>query len=59
MKDHFLLMIVFSVLVSLVFTFIAKTGAKERSLYFLYLLGSFVLLSILVGWIMVPFPFGR
>ena len=59
MNNHFLLMIIFSVLVSLVFTFIAKTGAKERSLYFLYLFGSFVLLSILVGWIMYPFPLGH
>ncbi|MGA2261960.1 MAG: hypothetical protein ABSH28_11040 [Acidobacteriota bacterium] len=57
MNNHFLLMIVFSALVSVVFTFIAKNGAKERSKYFLYLFGSFVLLSILVGWLMYPFPF--
>jgi cytochrome bd-type quinol oxidase subunit 2 len=57
MKDHFLLMVVFSALVSLVFAFIAKNGAKERGKYFLYLLASFILLSILAGWIMYPFPF--
>ncbi len=57
MNNHFLLMIVFSALVSVAFTFIAKNGAKERSKYFLYLFGSFVLLSILVGWLMYPFPF--
>jgi cytochrome bd-type quinol oxidase subunit 2 len=57
MKNHFLLMVVFSALVSLVFAFIAKNGAKERGKYFLYLFGSFILLSILVGWIMYPFPF--
>jgi hypothetical protein len=50
-------MLVFSVLVSLVFTFIAKNGAKERIKYFLYLLGSFVLLSLLAAWLMYPFPF--
>ncbi len=57
MNNHFLLMVVYSTLASLVFTFIAKYGAAERVRYFLYLLGSFVLLSILAGWIMYPFPF--
>jgi hypothetical protein len=56
-NDHFLLMVVFSALVSLVFAFLAKNGARERIKYFLYLLGSFVLLSILASWIMYPFPF--
>ncbi|NWG14449.1 MAG: hypothetical protein HXY20_13040 [Acidobacteria bacterium] len=57
MTDHIVMMFVFSVLVSLVFTFIAKRGAKERTKYFFYLLGSFVLLSIAAGWLMYPFPF--
>lgn len=57
MNDHLLLMVVFSALVSVVFTFIAKYGARERGKYFLYLFGCFVILSILFGWIMYPFPF--
>ena len=57
MKNHVLLMVLFSVLVSLVFTFLTKYGARERIRYFLVLLASFVLLSILVGWVMYPFPF--
>jgi hypothetical protein len=57
MTNHFSMMVVFSLLVSLVFTFIAKTGAKERARYFLYLFGSFILISIAVGWLMYPFPF--
>lgn len=57
MNDHFLLMLVFSVLTSLVFTFIAKYGVRERVKYFFYLLGSFVLLSVLAAWLMYPFPF--
>jgi hypothetical protein len=57
MRNHFVLMVMFSVLVSLVFTFIAKTGTRERVKYFFYLLGSFILLSVLAGWIMYPFPF--
>jgi len=56
-NNHILLMIIFSALASLVFAFIAKHGAGERAKYFFYLFGSFVLLSILVGLIMYPFPF--
>ncbi len=56
MNNHFALMVIFSVVVSLVFTFIAKNGAKERTKYFFFLLGSFILLSILAGWLMYPFP---
>ncbi len=57
MKLHLAMMIVFSILVSLVFTFISKYGARDRIRYFLYLLGTFVLLSIVAGWLMYPFPF--
>ena len=57
MKNHMLLMVLFSVMVSLVFTFLTKHGIRERVKYFFLLLASFVLISILVGWIMYPFPF--
>jgi hypothetical protein len=57
MKNHFALLVIFSVLTSIVFTFITKYGVVERIKYFFYLFGSFVLLSILVGWLMYPFPF--
>jgi hypothetical protein len=57
MKMHFALMLVFSILTSLVLTFITKNGARERLKYFLVLLCSFVVLSIVAGWIMYPFPF--
>lgn len=57
MNDHFLLMVIFSALVSLVFVFLTKNGARDRIKYFFYLFGSFILLSVLAGWIMYPFPF--
>ncbi len=56
MRSHFGSLIIFSILVSLVFTFIAKYEARERLRYFLYLLGSFILLSVIAGWLMYPFP---
>jgi hypothetical protein len=57
MKDHITWLVIFSSLVSLVFTFIAKYGARERLKYFLFLFGAFILLSILAGWLMYPLPF--
>ncbi len=57
MKTHLGLMVLFSFLVSLVFTYIAKHDTKERIKYFFYLLGCFVVLSIIAGWLMYPFPF--
>ena len=50
-------MIVFSVLTSLVLAFIVKTETKERAKYFLYLLGSFIGLSLIAGLLMYFFPF--
>ncbi len=57
MKNHFVLLLIFSFLTSLVLTFIARNGARERFKYFLILLCSFVFLSIIAGWLMFPFPF--
>ncbi len=57
MKNHFVLLLIFSVLTSIVLAMIAKNGALERLKYFLFLLCSFVVLSILGGWLMYPFPF--
>jgi hypothetical protein len=50
-------MLIFSILTSLVLTFIAKNGTSERLKYFFFLLGSFIVLSLLAGWLMYPFPF--
>jgi hypothetical protein len=57
MRSHFLLLVLFSIPVSLVLAYISKEGARDRSRYFLYLLASFVLISIVAGWVMYWFPF--
>jgi hypothetical protein len=57
MKNHFVLLLIFSFLTSLVLAFISKYGAGERFKYFLILFCSFVFLSIIAGWLMFPFPF--
>jgi hypothetical protein len=57
MKNHFALLLIFSILTSLVLCFIAKNGARERIRYFLVLLCSFIGLSVVASWLMYPFPF--
>jgi len=56
MKNHFVLMLVFSVLTSLVLTLIARNGSRERLKYFLMLFCSFTVLSIAASWLMYLFP---
>jgi len=57
MRNHFTIMLVFSILTSLVLAFIVKHDMRERARYFLFLMAAFILLSILGGWLMHPFPF--
>jgi len=57
MRNHFTAMLVFSILTSLVLTFLAKHGTRERVRYFLFLLAAFILISVAAGWLMYPFPF--
>jgi len=57
MKNHFVLMLIFSICTSLVLTFITKKSRQERTKYFLTLLCAFVVLSIIASWLMFPFPF--
>jgi len=57
MRNHFVMMLIFSILTSFVLTFIMKHGTRERARYFLFLMAAFLLLSILGGWLMYPFPF--
>jgi len=56
MKNHFVLLLVFSILTSLVLTFITRNGSRERLKYFLMLFCSFTILSMVAGWLMYLFP---
>ncbi len=57
MNHHFVLLGIFSVLTSLVLTFISRNGFRARLRYFLLLFCSFTVLSIVASWLMYPFPF--
>ncbi len=57
MNNHFLLLLVFSILTSFVMALIAKNSVRERLKYFGLIFCSFVVLSLVAGWLMYPFPF--
>lgn len=55
--NHLTALIIFSAIVSLVFSILTKEDNRERVRYFLMSFAAFVLLSLVAAWIMYPFPF--
>ncbi len=55
MLNHFEIMTIFSLAVSLAFALLSKQGAKERALYFLWAFLGFMAVAIGIGWLMYPF----
>jgi len=56
MKDHFLNLLLFSLIVSIIFSLLFKKEKKERLKLGIIIFLSFVLFAIVVSWIMYPFP---
>ena len=56
MQDHFVLLVLFSFFVSLVFAVIAKDGAREQLRFGSLLFVGFVASAVLLGWLLYPFP---
>lgn len=56
MHSHLLTLIAFSVLVSTVFATLLRDDPKERLRFALYAVGAFVVSTLLLGWLMNPFP---
>ena len=56
LKDHFVLMVIWSGLTSLFFALLMRTGRKPVLKLFFILLGCLLGFSIGLGWIMYPFP---
>ena len=56
MQSHFLILVVFSALVALVFAALQRQGLKEQVRFGLLTFGAFVGSTIVLGWIMSPFP---
>jgi hypothetical protein len=56
MASHFLVLLVFSSLVSGVFAMLLRDDARGRLRFAVMAFGAFVLSAVVVGWIMHPFP---
>jgi hypothetical protein len=58
MVDHFLLMVLYALLVSLFFTLLWRRGRREQIKLFLQIFLGMVGGGLLVAWLMYPFPSG-
>jgi hypothetical protein len=54
--SHVLSLLVFSALVSTVFATLLRDETKARLRFGLWAFGAFVLSTLLLGWLMNPFP---
>jgi len=55
-RSHFLNLMVFSALVAVFFAFLTQNDAKDRVRVILILGGSMVVLSLIIAYVMYPFP---
>ena len=55
-RSHLLNMVVFSALVAVFFAFLTQNGARDRVKVILILGGSMVVLSLVIAYVMYPFP---
>ena len=56
LQSHFILMVLWSVGVSLYFAFLLKPTSRERIRFFAILLAIMIGGGLAVGWLMYPFP---
>jgi len=55
-RSHFLNLLVFSALVAVFFAFLTQNDGKDRLRVVLILGGSMVVLSLIIAYVMYPFP---
>ncbi len=56
MRSHLLVLLVFSSLVSAVFATLLRDDLRGRARFGLLLFAGFILTTVVVGWVMYPFP---
>ena len=54
--SHFVTLLIFAALVSLVFAMLMREDTNARVRFGLMTFGAFVASAIVVGWLMSPFP---
>ncbi len=59
MTSHFLLLVLFSVLVSIVFAVLQRDTPREQLRFGLLLFVGFLAGAFVLGWLMYPLPLGR
>jgi Na+/proline symporter len=55
-RSHLLLMVLFAFFVSLVFAVISKDDAREQLRFGGMMFGGFMVVAVVLGWLMYPFP---
>jgi hypothetical protein len=55
---HFLMMILFAALVSIVFGAVARDTKRERALYGLKVFAEFVIIGLALAWLLYYLPLG-
>ena len=56
MTDHFLLLALFALFVSLVFAVLLRDAPREQLQLGLRMFGGFLAAAIILGWLMYPLP---
>jgi heme A synthase len=56
-RSHFLLLVIFAFFVSLVFAALTKDDVRGQVRFGGMLFAGFVVAALVLGWLMVPFPF--
>jgi hypothetical protein len=54
--SHFLFMVVYALLVSIVFATLVKDQRREQLRTGLMMFGAFLAVAVVMGWLMYPFP---
>lgn len=57
--SHVLNMMVFAALVAIFFAFLTQNRAKDRTRVIVVLGGAMIVLSLIVAYVMYPFPLAR
>ena len=55
-RSHFLNLVAFSTLVAIFFTFLTQESMRDRVRVMLLLGGSMIVLSLILAYVMYPFP---
>jgi hypothetical protein len=56
MRSHFLMLVLFALMVSTVFAVLQKDSAREQVRLALVMSGAFIGFALAAGWIMLAFP---